>query len=316
MNNFQEKFGISLEDYNYRYHVLKQSANSIGKSLGYKRGDYILEYAIKLGITRKDKERYLSDLAYSDTRRIHSIDKTFFKKESFEMGWVLGLMASDGNVVNTLKGFNIVMNDEDCLLQVSNLLKSDKKPVKKNDSENAFVLDLYSKEMVLSLLKLGITPNKSLVLEYPNISNKLDGSFFRGVFDGDGNFSAKKPKDSTGLKRGVASIYSGSFKFVNQIIAKLKENNIESTLFTRGRSLVTFPNGITSYRHETYIVRIFGINTIRFFEFIYKDSNEDTRLFRKYCQFEEWYKEFKPYYDEKLRKHLQKQVKLNKEVHL
>ena len=48
---------------------------------------------------------------------------------------------------------------------------------------------LYSKKMANDLVALGIVPNKSLILNKPNISDKYYLPFILGYFDGDGSIS-------------------------------------------------------------------------------------------------------------------------------
>jgi len=60
------------------------------------------------------------------------------------------------------------------------------------------------------LLKLGIVPMKSLVIQFPKMPDSHVIHFFRGVFDGDGSLSSKRFR-----------LYSGSKIFINEAVKKL-----------------------------------------------------------------------------------------------
>lgn len=70
--------------------------------------------------------------------------------------------------------------------------------------------------MINDLLKLGLDSNKTFVLKYPEIEEKLEKHFLRGYFDGDGciRINTDKRDDS---KRGDLRIVSGSMDILNKI---------------------------------------------------------------------------------------------------
>ena len=57
---------------------------------------------------------------------------------------------------------------------------------------NGCSLQICSEHVFNALLKNGVTPNKTLNMNIPNISNHLIRHFIRGYFDGDGSFSCNK----------------------------------------------------------------------------------------------------------------------------
>lgn len=226
------------------------------------------------------------------SHRTHQVNLDFFDTPSNEMAWVLGLIASDGDIVNSLKSWGITMQDKDCLEQVASILDYSGIVPNKWGTRDTYRLSIGSTQMVKSLMDLGLTISKSLTLIYPNISSEYDSHFIRGYFDGDGWFHAQKTQHSTGLYRGQVGITTGSKEFADEVIIRLEKNGMTPHLNIRQPNYVTFPNGITSMRHETYMIRMTGISVVKFYDYIYKDSIEVTRLKRKYDKFNNWYQEF------------------------
>ena len=72
------------------------------------------------------------------------------------------------------------------------------------------------KKMVIDLIKLGVTPNKTFTLKYPNIDEKLEKHFLRGYFDGDGCIRTSFDKRD-GTKRGDLRIVGGSLDMLNKL---------------------------------------------------------------------------------------------------
>ncbi len=76
----------------------------------------------------------------------------------------------------------------------------------------------YSKKMCQDLIKLGCVPNKSLILQYPQIDQTLDRHFIRGYFDGDGciYFHKNQYHDDN-----LRLIFLGTLQFLNTIREKI-----------------------------------------------------------------------------------------------
>ncbi|MBI2087073.1 MAG: hypothetical protein HYT69_02785 [Candidatus Zambryskibacteria bacterium] len=123
------------------------------------------------------------------------------------------------------------------------LFKSNHK-ISTRDKRNAkwkmgYRLQIGSKEMFADLIKLGFTPNKSLIVDFPKIPNNLLGDFVRGYFDGDGciyfkqHFAKDRNKNrwifttrfTCGSRKFLESLHS-SLNFVGGFIVK-KERGYE-----------------------------------------------------------------------------------------
>ena len=72
--------------------------------------------------------------------------------------------------------------------------------------KNQYRLLFFSGHMCDSLKRIGMVPNKSLKLTFPNIPDEFLNSFIRGYFDGDGSFSYNWSK--LGKPQGIITITS------------------------------------------------------------------------------------------------------------
>ena len=115
--------------------------------------------------------------------------------------------------------------------------------------------------MKSDLLKLGISSNKTMSVNYPSIPENLQSHFMRGVFDGDGCVSIHHDKRDNS-DRGQVNICSGSFEFIKEYVDNMvrycgvKKNNIRQ------------PKG------TYYVIDWGGLSDVEsFYEFLYKDAN-------------------------------------------
>lgn len=72
------------------------------------------------------------------------------------------------------------------------LLKKKLKILKRKGRKNSTVrIDLYSRKICSDLTRVGCIPNKSLILQFPQVEDRLLWHFIRGYFDGDGSVYIK-----------------------------------------------------------------------------------------------------------------------------
>lgn len=118
--------------------------------------------------------------------------------------YVLGLMASDGNVATTKNGIGIKLHPKDTELVA--LVRDELSPATPLRSYTQAPLPGYTAQrpyvtfkigcaqMKTDLAVLGITPRKSSTIQYPELPPHLENSFILGCFDGDGTLlSARGP---------------------------------------------------------------------------------------------------------------------------
>lgn len=118
--------------------------------------------------------------------RKHKVNEDFFKQWSHEMAWVLGLFITDGHVSGHVHSIIFSQKDERILRVVAKYLEADYVLAPYGPTKQTPSLIINSKEMKNDLAKLGIGPNKSLSVEFPDIPAEFLPSFIRGVIDGDG----------------------------------------------------------------------------------------------------------------------------------
>lgn len=127
--------------------------------------------------------------------KLYSYDKNYFKEiDTEDKAYFLGFMFSDGN--NSIKNFKLALGAVDLhiLEAFKKYLKSNSKiyryKTKNGKYQDSVVLSIYDRMMCDDLSKLGVIPNKSLKIKYPEyLDYKLQKHFIRGLFDGDGSFS-------------------------------------------------------------------------------------------------------------------------------
>lgn len=122
------------------------------------------------------------------------VNKDFFKKWSREMAYLLGYLYADGSMEDAsyLRGKYVRASsiDKELIDFVKYFLQAEHPIVKlqsrnKRDSLKYFIR-IGDKDLYESLIKLGLSPNKSLVMIFPKVPKKYLNDFIRGYFDGDG----------------------------------------------------------------------------------------------------------------------------------
>ena len=123
----------------------------------------------------------------------------------------------------------------------------------------------YSNKLVDDLIKLGITPNKSLSICFPNIEQNYYIPFLRGYFDSNGCIQLNKKRNY--IKCDYAS---GSIEMINSLRKILLEYGINSyIIYEKTKNIRLCINGMK--------------NAFNFCNLIYKNSN--IHLPRKYNKF-------------------------------
>ncbi|WP_432364015.1 LAGLIDADG family homing endonuclease [Sporosarcina sp. UB5] len=118
--------------------------------------------------------------------RIHKVNEDFFKTWSHEMAWVLGLFITDGHVNKQVHSVYLSQNDEDILRKVAKLMDANPTIAKGTGTRKTPMLIINSKVIKQDLEQLGITPNKSYTVSFPDVPDKYLPAFVRGIIDGDG----------------------------------------------------------------------------------------------------------------------------------
>lgn len=125
------------------------------------------------------------------------------------MAYILGFIATDGNVFNYTLRVKVQKDD----IEVLNFIKENMGDANIfiSSKANYAHISYNSKYLLQSLLLHGITPNKSLTIRTPtNLPEEYKYDFLRGVIDGDGSIY--------GRSRGLScEIYSASQGFISDV---------------------------------------------------------------------------------------------------
>lgn len=244
------------------------------------------ELALILGkhagsITRVAKQHNLKYIKTSP--KSTKINNSFFKMKSAEMFYILGFIAADGCILETARNglsLNIELSIKDSqhlekiskIMGFSGLLRFDK-------TKSTAIFRVGSREICLDLKGYGISPRKSLVLNWPsNIPSEYVSDFIRGYFDGDG---------SCRLQEGYKN-KNGEFipQFSFQILGTL--HFLEGIKKTFNEICNNNYGSIKKSKTSNVFILTIGGNksAISFGEFIY--NNKKVYLHRKFKRFEFW----------------------------
>lgn len=221
----------------------------------------VLSYAQKKG------ERKYSDVyeAKPGAKRVFSYRKSganenFFSDiDSPRKAYWLGLIAADGWIVrehNEPKGFAIALKEADSYLLehfaedlgYPGLLR------KERETNNLWQIKLTAKNAAVHLMKAGVPPKKSLIVEAPKLPHSLFIFWLRGYFDGNGSISKRKNSIE-------AKITTGSKLLAEQLKEFLNKEHIYPTL-----------DGVD----KEYNLRMYSKNALHFGELIYANASEDV----------------------------------------
>lgn len=269
--------------------VLNRTVGAIHQaaySLGIKRDDKWTEDEISYLIEHHKTKTYreiCEALGRSECAVSIKINKLGLKKDKYsynhdyfenidtpEKAYWLGFIYADGNVrEDTVRhGYAVSIG----------LQKSDYKHLKKfNKALNGNVevkfnsstcnlngkiceacrIEFHSKKMVQDLKRHGAVPNKTFVIEYPDIPNEFDRDFIRGYFDGDGCLYKSDHKGKTSTLH--ANFTCGSVKFLEQLRSILYTYDIKTYFDIQ-------PN------HAPRLCVGGIVNTYNFLNFMYDDA--------------------------------------------
>lgn len=234
---------------------------------------------LKYFIRTNDEEGHLVTL-----RKVR-YKEGFFSAWSAEMAYVLGVIYTDGNLYcetaskrhsNPTGRLQIAQKEPELLEKVLNLIECNARIYFISEKRYGnfvagarYQFSIMNDALYNELLKYGLTPNKSLTLQFPDVPREYVRHFIRGCWDGDGSVYLEKRS-----KRIKASYVSGSRKFIQGMVNALSKNGLQiKTIYTNKR------------KTPSYYFRL-NINQVpAFYKYLY-DSVPDTQyLTRKYNLF-------------------------------
>jgi ribosome-binding protein aMBF1 (putative translation factor) len=226
---------------------------------------------------------------YSVTLRKINVNETFFSSWSAKMAYVLGIIFTDGNLnpgrirepwraksASTIPSINLAQKERELLDKVLFLMKCDAKvSFRKEHNYNGIVAGALYYTKVTNvmiyddLVKLGLTPSKSLNMKFPEVPQEYARHFIRGCWDGDGTVYIEKR-----LQRVIAGYVSGSLQFVKGLVETLVQAGLpDINIFT------------TRKETPSYYIRYTGSRVPQLFHYLYDDVSSEQYLERKYNLF-------------------------------
>lgn len=275
----ENKYNKQLKSEQYKDDVIRLYQNGLSQD----------KIEKEIGICRKTIRDILRQ------NNIHIRDNTEYRKyylnqDYFEIidtqnkAYTLGFLYADGNV--SKEKYNIQLSlqegDKHILESISKDMETNTPLVYRNlkkynnNQQNQYSISLHSKKMHQDLCKLGVVPNKTHGIEYPNfLPEDLHRHFIRGMMDGDGcihppygNYNKIKTVD-----------ICGTYKFCMGL-----KQIIEEKLNIHCSVIKTSPD----VKRTTYKTTVSGgIQVSKFLDWIYSDAN--LYLYRKYDIYQKYY---------------------------
>lgn len=282
----------------------QKSLAEISKECGCSR-QYIYKKMEQYGIPRRDKAA-AREIALDSGKlkfergegEIVTLTKTVYNKSFFsswtpEMAYVLGVIATDGNVdpgyrndptrksTRACGRLKIAQKEPELLLKVLNLMECDTKLHRSEErvskgvkAGSVYFFYINDDQLYHRLLQLGITPRKSLTLKFPIIPEEYIRHFIRGCWDGDGTiyFESRSCKP-------VAKFVCGSKEFIQSLQLVLNDVGLpRQKIYLRKYKT---QRGVG----RSYTLQYTGASCAFLFEYFYNKVSSEQYLSRKYTLF-------------------------------
>jgi|WetSurMetagenome_2_1015567.scaffolds.fasta_scaffold40259_2 hypothetical protein len=129
-----------------------------------------------------------------------------------------------------------------------------------------YSLSICSKPLYDDLLKIGVTPDKSLTMKFPFMPIGLRRHFIRGCWDGDG--SVFIDRQSSHVR---ASFVCGSLKFIEMLVYELSKSGLKDPKIH-----------VRDGRNPSYSIRYTGAECEKLYCFLYHKVAPKLYLSRKH----------------------------------
>lgn len=216
------------------------------------------------------------------SKRLEYNENYFSLIDSASKAYWLGFIFADGCIDRYGRlHINLAKYDKNHLQKFLNELSSNIIIRDRKNKIGEYVnLSIKNSSIVNDLYNLGVNYNKTYDSKIPIINDKYISHWLRGYFDGDGSVGLYKDKT---MKYGYipkCNITVLSENMTEYISSILSSKNIKHSINKDKKSNA---NHINVRAIESFIIM---------FEFLYKDSNKENRLDRKFNKFYNAYKFF------------------------
>lgn len=204
----------------------------------------------------------------------------YFKVQSHNMAYILGLLASDGcvSVKENLVAIQLLNEDKNILEKISEETGNTRpleSYIRKNTGHEIVSLRVWSREWKNDLAHYGIVPQKTFKLTPPNfLAPEYRIDYIRGYFDGDGTIYHVDTQNRTFVQ------IDGTCKLVIDWIKDELTNHYH--VYSNKNSTETLSNGTVMYK-----IKIGSLEEIeKLYHLFYDDT--DFYLLRKKEKFQLW----------------------------
>jgi hypothetical protein len=209
----------------------------------------------------------------------YAVNEDFFKKWTQGMAYTLGYLYADGSLEDAsyIRGKYVRVSsvERGNIVKIKTWLQSEhtivpKAPTSKN-GKVGYLLRIGSHKLYDDLTRLGLYPNKSLIITFPKVPKKYLGHFVRGYFDGDGcvRIDMKKGRHGQPILNKLSTVFtSGSKEFLRVLAMNIRE--------ATGTNQLKVYNG-----NRSFMLSYVTADSVRLFKWMYGDIKGDAYLKRK-----------------------------------
>jgi|GEM_PF-454840 len=183
-----------------------------------------------------------------------NVNEDFFSSWSSAMAYVLGIIYTDGNLnpgrirepwrsksSSTMPMISIAQKEPELLEKVLKLMDCDAKLYFSKEriygkikAGALYQFNISNEKLYDGIVNLGLTPNKSLTMQFPNIPDEFVRHFIRGCWDGDGSVYIDKHSNKIS-----ANFVSGSRNFLEVMIENLVKAGLPNRTIHRHKHTKT-----------------------------------------------------------------------------
>ena len=144
--------------------------------------------------------------------------------EGNNLWYLVGLIASDGNLSNDGRHIDITSSDYDFLQRIKDETGINNKIGTKRagKKQKSFRIQIGNRNFYDFLLSIGLTQNKSLTIRKVKVPRQFFADFLRGLIDGDGSIR-NWDHPTNFCKQWSLRIYSGSKTFLDWLATEIKK---------------------------------------------------------------------------------------------
>jgi hypothetical protein len=220
-----------------------------------------------------------------EIKRQYKINDTYFDEiDTPNKAYILGFLYADGgNTSNYIKKrycitITLQESDSQILYDIKNEIGYEA-PIKFREYGGCktATLDICNKHIVLKLHELGVIPNKTLTLKFPEwLQEELYPHFIRGYFDGDGCITHNSRRVAPQISASIVSTENMCNAIANIVAEKCNAN---THVYYVGHE-------ICNKTIKTFMI-VGNMQCKRFLDYIYQNS--DLKLKRKYQKYIDWF---------------------------